>query len=724
MPLHPLTEDDPRLIGGHRLLARLGAGGMGTVYLARTPAGRTVALKAAHPALAADPEFVTRFRRETETVRALGELPHTPPFAGAGTDDDGRPWLATAYVVGPSLAEAVGAHGPWPEESVRSLGARLATGLDVLHRAGVVHRDLKPSNILLMPAGPLLVDFGIAHVASERLTDTGAAPGTPAYMAPEQLLPDGHAGPPCDVFALACVLTYTACGLPPFGEGAPGEVLYRVTHQEPELAAVPDELRPLLADCLAKEPERRPTAAVVGRRSGGTGWFGDRLPGAVLADIADRTARVGDPPPPRTRPGQTRPTRRRLLTGVAAVALAGAGGAVWATHPEDERRTSAGPLPSPSTSLDTGGAPSARWEYRGDFSVNRGVGERAALIDGTVLVPAGDHVTHGIDARRGTLRWTAERVGSACLTACGTAAVIRSTVRRGRLAAVEAADGRVWYSAPLGVSFDLYNDPVFTTDGRTVYVIGHEPGATYGDDRAELDRHLLAYDVTDRRLRWRRRLPPSPAERAVGAVAEGVLVFLENDAVTGHRADTGAPLWRRALSTTALKPDWTDAMTDRTVTAGHGIAFVTGRGCLCLDLRTGRTRWSLDPENTGTELAGDVLYGGATIDGATIYLTLVGQDLMAVRSDRRKLIWNWERPGTIGSGAAPPPLLAGGYVFPQTAVNLTSPVEDAVAVDPRTHRTAWTVKSIDGAATEPQLLADERTLYVLRGDRLKAYPLI
>ncbi|MEV1082293.1 serine/threonine-protein kinase [Streptomyces sp. NPDC050211] len=262
MPLHPLTDDDPELIGGHRLLARLGSGGMGTVYLARMPSGRAVALKAAHPALAADLEFVTRFSRETETVRALGALPHTPPFAGAGTDDDGRPWLATAYVVGPSLAEAVTAHGPWPEASLRSLGARLATGLAALHRAGVVHRDLKPSNILLMPAGPLLVDFGIAQAIG---TDdrTGSAPGTPAYMAPEQLIPDREVGPPCDVFALACVLTYTACGLPPFGEGAPGEVLYRVTHQEPELTAVPDALRPLLADCLAKEPERRPTA---GRR--------------------------------------------------------------------------------------------------------------------------------------------------------------------------------------------------------------------------------------------------------------------------------------------------------------------------------------------------------------------------------------------------------------------------------------------------------------------------
>ncbi|MGP4006613.1 hypothetical protein [Streptomyces sp. 4N124] len=176
--------------------------------------------------------------------------------------------------------------------------------------------------------------------------------------------------------------------------------------------------------------------------------------------------------------------------------------------------------------------------------------------------------------------------------------------------------------------------------------------------------------------------------------------MVSTDDGTAQVLDTrdGTPSWRWAIGRPVL---WNDgaagapapavhdgafcvgALTDRTVTAGHGIAFVAGRGCLCLDLRTGRTRWSLDPEDTGTELAGDILYGGATIDGRTIYLTLVGQDLMAVRSDRRKPLWNWERPGTIGSGPAPPPLLAGGYVFPQTAVNLTSPEEDVVAVDLR-----------------------------------------
>ncbi|MEU7659978.1 outer membrane protein assembly factor BamB family protein [Streptomyces lincolnensis] len=551
-------------------------------------------------------------------------------------------------------------------------------------------------------------------------------------MAPEQLAADGPAGPPGDVFALGSVLTYTACGRPPFGEGRPAEVLYRITHQDPELEAVPEELRPLLADCLAKEPGARPTAAAVAERAGGQGWFGDRLPAPVLADIAARTARIGGPPPPRTAsapPGSARLTRRRLLTGAAAVALAGAGGAVWATRPEEQRagRTAKAPEPGASPSRTgagrpggpLGGPPGARWEYRAD--VNVGTRRVAALVDGTLLVPASDNQVHGIDARRGAPRWTAEGIGGH-LRACGTAAVGRGTGPSGRLAGVEASDGRVWFSAPLGVSFALLLAPVFAADTRTVYAMGHRPGAGYGDKPQDLERHLLAYDLAARRLRWRRRLPPSDAEGAVGAVAEGVLLFLENDAVTAYRADSGAPMWRRALAATALDRRY-DELTDRTVAAGHGVAVIGGRGCLCVDLRTGRTRWSVDPEELGTELKGHVMYGGSTIAGSAVYVTIVGQDLVAVGRDDKKRLWSWERPGTLSGGASPPPLLAGGYVFPQTGNGLGGAPEDAVAVDLRTHRTAWTLKSVDSEPADVQLLADPRTLYVLRGNRLRAHPL-
>ncbi|MFF4274667.1 protein kinase [Streptomyces sp. NPDC001536] len=719
----PLTDDDPHTIGGHRLLARLGSGGMGTVYLARTPTGRTVALKAVHPALAADPDFTARFQHETDTVRALGDLEHVPSFVGAGTDG-GRPWLATAYVLGPSLAEAVTAHGPWPEESVRALGAQLVAGLVALHTSGVVHRDLKPSNILLTPSGPRLVDFGIARTAD---TDhrTGGAPGTPAYMAPEQLAADGRDGPPCDVYALASVLTYTACGRPPFGDGEPGEVLYRITHEEPELTVVPQELRPLLADCLHRDPDTRPTLASVAQRIGGTGWFGDRLPAPVLADLAERTARTGEAPParvsgaPPTAPG---PTRRALLTGVAAVALAGAGGAVWAvsrTDGEDEAAPVHRPAPATSPTRDPGDPPSARWEYTADFK-RAGIGTGAVLIDGTLIIPAyDDRQVFGIDARTGTPRWIGEIVNAGHLTACGSAAVMKTGGLTGRLAGIEASDGRVWYSAPLGVSFDLLLEPVFTADRHTVYAVGHAPGAHYGDRPGGRDRYLLAYDVTDRRLRWRRRVRRSAAEGAAGAVADGVLVFLENDEVTAYRATTGAPLWSRALSTTALDVQY-NGLTQRTVAAADGTAVVAGRGVLCLDLRTGRTLWSLDPEDTGTGSKGRVLHGGTTIDGTTIYLTALGKDLAVVQRDDRHQGWTWKSNRTLVDKPAPPPLLAAGYVFPQTGGVLQ---EEATAVDLRTHKTAWTLKTVDAQAAQVRLLTDGRSLYVLRGTRLRAYPL-
>ncbi|MEV7886289.1 protein kinase domain-containing protein [Streptomyces sp. NPDC002817] len=717
----PLTDDDPCTIGGHRLLARLGSGGMGTVYLARTPTGRTVALKAVHAALAANPDFTARFQRETDTVRALGDLEHVPSFVGAGTDR-GRPWLATAYVVGPSLAQAVTAHGLWTEQSVRALGAQLVGGLAALHASGVVHRDLKPSNILLTPSGPRLVDFGIARTADADHR-TGEAPGTPAYMAPEQLAADGRDGPPCDVYALASVLTYTACGRPPFGDGEPGEVLYRITHEEPELTLVPDELRPLLADCLRRDPDARPALASVAERIGGAGWFGDRLPAAVLGDLAAYTARTGEAPPARVTgapPDAPRLTRRGLLTGVAAVALAGAGGTVWAvsrTDGEDGTATAHRPTPATSRSRDPDEAPSARWEYTADFK-RSGIGASAVLVDGTLIIPAyDDRQVFGIDARTGTPRWIGEIVNAGYLTVCGSAAVMKTGGVTGRLAGIEASDGRVWHSAPLGVSFDLLLEPVFAADPHTVYAVGHAPGAHYGDKPAQRDRYLLAYDVTDRRLRWRRRVRRSAAEGAAGAVADGVLVFLENDEVTAYRATTGAPLWSRTLSTTALDVQY-NGLTQRT--AADGTAVVAGRGVLCLDLRTGRTLWSLDPEDTGTGSKGRVLHGGTTIDGTTIYLTALGKDLAVLRREDRHRGWTWKSNRALIDKPAPPPLLAAGYVFPQTGGVLQ---EDAVAVDLHTHKTAWTLKTVDAQAAHVTLLTDSRSLYVLRGTRLRAYPL-
>ena len=254
-----LQGDDPRQVGPFRVVARLGAGGMGRVYLGRSKAGRAVAVKVVRPELAGDGEFRRRFAREVAVARTVNG------FFTAGVvaaDPDGSPpWLATAYVPGVSLDRAVAEHGPWPEASVLALGAGLAEALEAIHAAGVVHRDLKPSNVLLASDGPRVIDFGISvALEASRLTRTDVAVGTPGFMSPEQLTGEA-VGPASDVFSLGAVLAFTATGAGPFGTGSLPAMVYRVVHQEPDLSMLPPRLRPVVARCLAKRPGQRPSAS-------------------------------------------------------------------------------------------------------------------------------------------------------------------------------------------------------------------------------------------------------------------------------------------------------------------------------------------------------------------------------------------------------------------------------------------------------------------------------
>ncbi|MFJ7157163.1 ABC transporter substrate-binding protein [Streptomyces sp. NPDC101118] len=268
--MRPLRAGDPSSVGGHRLLGRLGAGGMGTVYLARSPGGALVALKVIAAGHAADPEFRRRFRREVAVARGLRGRWLVPVVAA---DPEARePWLATVYVPGPSLAEAVAAYGPLPPATVRVLGARLAAALAEVHAAGLVHRDVKPGNVLLAPDGPRLIDFGVARgLDATALTAAGAVVGTPGYLSPEQARAGGPAevGPPGDVFALGCLLVFASTGRGPFGGGNPAAVVFRTVHEEPELAGVPAALVPLVRTCLAKDPALRPSARELCRALGG-----------------------------------------------------------------------------------------------------------------------------------------------------------------------------------------------------------------------------------------------------------------------------------------------------------------------------------------------------------------------------------------------------------------------------------------------------------------------
>ncbi|MEU9792983.1 serine/threonine-protein kinase [Streptomyces sparsogenes] len=254
-----LQPTDPRQVGRYRITGLLGAGGMGRVYLGHSPGGRLVAVKVVRPDLAEDPGFRRRFAREVAAARKVNGF-----FTAALVDadpDGSPPWLATAYVPGLPLDKAVAAHGPWPAESVRALGAGLAEALEAIHEAGLVHRDLKPSNVLIAPDGPRVVDFGISVAAeATALTSTGMVVGTPGFMAPEQLT-GKPVTPATDVFALGAVLAYAATGVGPFGAGSAQALNFRIVYEEPDLAELSAPGLEIITRCLAKDPARRPAVA-------------------------------------------------------------------------------------------------------------------------------------------------------------------------------------------------------------------------------------------------------------------------------------------------------------------------------------------------------------------------------------------------------------------------------------------------------------------------------
>ena len=253
-----LQPGDPLVIGPYRLRGQLGAGGMGRVFLGASAEGQLVAVKVVRDDLASDPGFRARFRQEVAVARKVSG-PFTAPVVDADTDSP-VPWLATAYVAGPSLDDAVAERGPLPIWSVLRLAEGLAEGLSAIHAAGVVHRDLKPSNVLLAKDGPRVIDFGISRASGATTsTQSGLLVGSPGFISPEQA-EGGEVRPSADVFSLGALLAFAATGEGPFGTGSTLALVYRVIHCPPDLDRVPAELRALVRLCLAKDPAARPTA--------------------------------------------------------------------------------------------------------------------------------------------------------------------------------------------------------------------------------------------------------------------------------------------------------------------------------------------------------------------------------------------------------------------------------------------------------------------------------
>ncbi|TXS38986.1 serine/threonine-protein kinase [Streptomyces sp. OR43] len=389
--IKPLTATDPPRIGPYVLLGRLGAGGMGRVYLARSEGGRTVAVKVVHAEHVADPQFRARFRREVDAARRVGER-YTAPVLDAEPDAE-SPWIATGYVPGLSLEQVVRGHGPLPTASVLTLADGLLHALKDIHDAGIVHRDLKPSNVMLTVEGPKVIDFGIARAVGTSveslLTSTGMVIGSPGFMAPEQIRGE-TAGPKSDVFTLGCVLTYAATGVLPFGDGVSNQhaVMYHIVEAEPDLARVRDEgLRTLIGRLLAKRPADRPSVddllAEPGRETAAESW----LPAAVVGHLARRSARLldaeaapirqeadratvglrgqeeetpeADSPAEEGGPKAVRKRRRRVIVAVPlVVVLAGGGGTVVMLQPFGGGGAHASPPATASASPSAPGSPS------------------------------------------------------------------------------------------------------------------------------------------------------------------------------------------------------------------------------------------------------------------------------------------------------------------------------------------------------------------------------
>ncbi|MEU1865647.1 serine/threonine-protein kinase [Streptomyces gardneri] len=401
--MEPLNAEDPVSIGPFRLIGRLGVGGMGRVFLARSAGGRTVAVKIVHAELAAQEEFRRRFAREVAALERVGGT-GTAPVLGSDTSAD-APWVAIGYVPGPSLRTVVGdEYGPLPPATVRALASGLARALVHIHDAGLVHRDLKPSNVLLTVDGPRLIDFGIARAVDTvadggGLTSTGAVVGSPGFMSPEQVRGD-RVTPASDVFCLGSVLAYAATGRSPFGTADSGvhAQMFRIAHDEPDLTDLAPELSGLIRACLAKDPAARPSAAeIVETLPVADPW----LPADVLARLGRHAARLleaeagpeaggarmlasaGDPTPatplPPTARTAPRPRRRTaLITALATLVVAAAAGATYTFWPDP----------------DTGG----------DEQKNRGKGQ----TDGVSARPAGIVPGSFLGAWEGVIQGTAD----------------------------------------------------------------------------------------------------------------------------------------------------------------------------------------------------------------------------------------------------------------------------------------------------------------------------
>ncbi|MFJ8634008.1 PQQ-binding-like beta-propeller repeat protein [Streptomyces sp. NPDC093568] len=676
-----LTQHDPRRIGPFEVLGRLGAGGMGLVYLARSASGRRVAIKTVRTELAEDQLFRVRFTREVEAARAVSGF-----YTAAVVDADPRaavPWLATAYVPAPSLEEIVNECGPLPAQAVRWLAAGVAEALQSIHGAGLVHRDLKPSNVLVVEDGPRVIDFGIASgVSNTRLTMTNVAVGTPAYMSPEQAKDSRSVTGASDVFSLGSMLVFAATGHPPFHGANPVETVFMLLREGPDLEGLPDELRPLIESCMQMEATGRPNPADLqaqlaphlfgsGSDDSGTAsaWLPERAVGLIESRRGGRPAakpspasgRSGGrlapapvPPPPSHDPVVPQPAPVPVgAPDTGPVRLAGAAVPIGPGPRVADARAAALQAPSPEAGLV------ASWS-----KPRPGVNGTDPAVGPAVPAPPPAHPEPAAGWRPWRFRMSND--------VWGTPSVAEDLVyvTSFEVHALDVATGRRRFKTrDVAWSMAVADGRIHASDGPTLFALECREGA----DLWRLQTDAWVYSLK--------------AER--GTVVTGT----RGGGVQAWEASNGQKLWEITGAQTDFEsPEAGPALYDGTVYVWQDARLKA------LDARTGEERWSY-PIGDAASCGGVPVRVAQAHDGH-VYVS-AGTRVLALDVMSGRVRWHFEAPAVFlcPPTFVPGPAVTGGGVY------LADYLGTVYALDATDGRDRWRIATESRSSIEPVLVA-------------------
>ncbi|MFE7097111.1 protein kinase domain-containing protein [Streptomyces erythrochromogenes] len=696
--MKPLESGDPIRLGPYRILAVLGEGGMGKVYVGQDNDGHAAAVKVLHPHLAHDPNLAQRFVREAQMARAVG--------GGAvarvldAQTEGGRPWIAAEFLSGPTLSDAVRSHGPLDKPTVRALAAALAGALRDIHAAGLVHRDLKPANIVLTATGPRVIDFGIARPEHGlTLTATGQVPVTPGYGAPEQVLGQ-RVGPSADVFSLGAVLVYAATGQHAYEGSHVAAVQYEVVHGEPRLDRVPPALRPLIGPLLAKDPAGRPLPDLIARsfappRGAERAW----RRGAIAQDITTREHSLHRLT---TVPGGVSPrslSRRRLLTGLAvggSVLAVGGGTAAWWSV-----ANRAGPFDiPPAVQIPTAELLDAK---KGDYVLGETPEplwsvSSAVAADSPAPLPVRDVVIvaapkGGIAARSvvdGTVRWTAAEAVAANRYLSLSDRLVAAADGDGRLVTFVASTGKPKWTSPADAAWLL------AADDEAVYVITKEG-------------RVRSIGRSDGRIRWTVSVDADLGKEAAsrGLAAQGRLVVTAADGtVVALGTADGRKVWDRRQQS--------DDGRAKVAVSGRTLC-VTGKNLSVVDVVDGKELWKA--ENPKPPSGTPVSWGPPTIHGDHVYATVLTLPLRLDLRTGRGTDWNF---GGLLECDPPSPLVVQGSGMWSVTVNRTEGGINVVDLSSE-HRPPWVFRVIKNP-DRYWITGDANRVFLMDGTTLAALP--